>query len=103
VPLTRLLAGIAHHTGWQVFLEPNINPPVSVKFQDLKTGEALRMLLGNLNFAIVPQTNGPTHLYVFRTARARATRMIRPEDLISKAAKSGKIPNELVVTVKPGV
>ncbi len=103
VPVSRLLASIAHHTGWQVFLEPNVNTPVSVKFQDLKTGEALRMLLGNLNFALVPQTNGPTHLYVFRTARASATKLIRPEDLISKKAKSGKIPNELVVTVKPGV
>src|SRR6185312_5871118 len=103
VPLTRLLGSIAQHTGWQVFLEPNINAPVSVKFQDLKPGKALRMMLGNLNFALVPQTNGPQHLYVFRTAMIKATKLMHPGDLVSKTAKSGKIPNELVVTVKPGV
>ena len=103
MPVSRLLAGIARHTGWQVFLEPNVAHNVSTKFQDLSSGEALRMLLGDLNFAIVPQTNGLTHLYVFRTSLARATQMIRPEDLVSKKSRSGKIPNELVVTVKPGV
>ena len=36
-------------------------------------GEALRRLLGSLNFAMVPQTNGPQRLYVFRTAMKNAT------------------------------
>jgi hypothetical protein len=103
VPVSRLLAGIARHTGWQVFLEPNVTRNVSTKFRDLSSGEALRMLLGDLNFAIVPQTNGPVHLYVFRTSLEKATKLIHPEDMVSKVSRSGKIPNELVVTVKPGV
>lgn len=103
VPVARLLASVARYTGWQVFLEPNVTRNVSTKFQDLSSGEALRMLLGDLNFALVPQTNGPTHLYVFRTSMGRATQLIHPADLLSRTAKSGKIPNELVVTVKPGV
>ena len=104
VPVSRLLGAIAGHTGWQVLLEPNVTHNVSTKFQDLNAGQALRMLLGDLNFAIVPETNGgPTHLYVFRTSMAKATKIIRPEDLVSKISRSGKIPNELVVTVKPGV
>ena len=102
-PLTRLLANVARDTGWQVFLEPNVKHTVSTKFQELSSGQALRMLLGDLNFAIVPQTNGPSHLYVFRTSMAKATQIIRPEDLVSKVSHSGKIPNELLVTVKPGV
>ncbi|HXT13387.1 MAG TPA: S8 family serine peptidase [Candidatus Angelobacter sp.] len=102
VPVSRLLAGIAKHTGWEIFLEPHVTHTVSTKFADLSAGEALRMLLGDLNFAMVPQTNGPLHLYVFRTSRRSATQLIRPEDLVSKTAKSGKIPNELVVTLKPG-
>ena len=102
-PVARLLSGIARHTGWQVFLEPNLTHTVSTKFKDLSSGQALRMLLGNLNFALVPQTNGPTHLYVFRTSMGKATQIIRPGDLLSKFSHSGPIPNELVVTVKPGV
>lgn len=102
MPVERLLGAIASHTGWEIFLEPNTTHNVSTKFQDLPSGEALRMLLGNLNFALVPQTNGPTHLYVFRTSKNNATRAIRPEDLVSKVSRSGKIPNELVVTMKPG-
>jgi hypothetical protein len=102
LPVERLLGGIARHTGWQIFLEPNVSHNVSTKFKDLSSGQALRMLLGDLNFALVPQTNGPTHLYVFRTSMGNATKIIHPEDLISKVSKSGKIPNELVVTMKPG-
>ncbi len=102
LPVARLLGGIARHTGWQIFLEPNVSHTVSTKFKDLSSGQALRMLLGDLNFALVPQTNGPTHLYVFRTNIGNATQMIRPEDLVSKVSHSGKIPNELIVTMKPG-
>ena len=102
LPVARLLGGIARHTGWQIFLEPNVSHTVSTKFKELSSGQALRMLLGDLNFALVPQTNGPTHLYVFRTNMGNATQMIRPEDLVSKVSHSGKIPNELVVTMKPG-
>ena len=103
VPVARLLGGIARHTGWQVYLEPNVTHNVSTKFQDLSSGEALRMLLGDLNFALVPETNSPTHLYVFKTSMRKATQFIRPEDLVSKISRSGKIPNELVVTMKPGI
>lgn len=103
VPVTRLLAAVSRHTGWEVFLEPNVTRNVSTKFQNLPSGEALRMLLGDLNFALVPQTNGPPHLFVFRTSMVRATQLIHPADLLSRTARSGKIPNELVVTVKPGV
>jgi len=104
LPVQRLLSGIAHHTGWEVFLEPNVTHNVSTKFKDLSSGQALRMLLGDLNFALVPQTNGgPSHLYVFRTSMGKATQIIHPGDLVSKISRSGKIPNELVVTVKPGV
>lgn len=102
VPLNRVLAAVSEFTGWQVFLEPDTTHNVSTKFQNLPAGEALRMLLGNLNFAIVPQTNGPNHLYVFRTSMGNASRLIHPSALVSTKARSGKIPNELVVTMKPG-
>jgi len=102
VPVDKLLGSIVDHTGWEVFLEPNVTRNVSTKFQDLPSGQALRMMLGDLNFALVPQTNGPSHLYVFRTSQGNATQAIRPDNLVSRVSRSGKIPNELVVTMKPG-
>ena len=103
VPVEQLLGSVARHTGWEVLLEPKVTYNVSTKFKDLSSGQALKMLLGDLNFALVPQTNGPTHLYVFRTSMGNATQIIHPGDLLSKASHSGKIPNELVLTIKPGV
>jgi hypothetical protein len=102
LPVIRVLGAVADFTGWKIYLEPNLSRTVSTKFKDLSTGEALRMLLGDLNFAIVPQTNGPNHLYVFRTSIGNATHLISPSSLVSTKARSGIIPNELVVTLKPG-
>jgi hypothetical protein len=97
--LPRLLEQIAAATGWKVFLEPGVNHTPSAKFKDLPTGEALRLLLGSLNFALVPQTNGPSRLYVFRTSQGNATQLIRP---VSSERKSHVLANELVVRLKPG-
>jgi Subtilase family len=95
--LLKVLETIAADTGWQVYVQPDTDRNVSVKFKSLSTGEALRSLLGNLNFAVVPRTNGPSRLYVFRTSQSQATRLIRAP---AKPAKP--IPNELIVTLKPG-
>jgi hypothetical protein len=54
-----LLADIAHQTGWHIFIEPGVDRQADVKFKNLSTGDALKKLLGDLNFAFVPQTNGP--------------------------------------------
>lgn len=102
LPVLRVLAAVGNYTGWQIFLEPNTTRDVSTKFQNLPTGEALQMLLGTLNFAIVPQTNGPNRLYVFRTAMDNARQLVRPSALFSTKTRSGIIPNELIVTLKPG-
>ena len=64
-----LLEKIAVDAGWQIFVEPDTTTRRSAKFKDLPSGEALRMLLGDLNFALVPQTNAVPRLYVFRTER----------------------------------
>ena len=99
-PLWPLLEDIAHQTGWHIFVEPGTERNASTKFQDLPPDDALRMLLGNLNFAFVPQTNGPDFLYVFTTSRANATQPVRLEKPVVK--KQQHIPNELIVKLKPG-
>jgi len=92
----QLLEHVAAATGWQVYLDPDVNHVVSAKFKDLPSGEALRHLLGNVNFVVLPQTNGVSRLYVFRTTRQQATRQVRPA---RKPAQP--IPNQLIVTLKP--
>lgn len=101
--LIRVLEGVAKLTGWHVFIESNLTTKVSVKFKDLPSGDALHFLLGDLNYAIVPQANGGAHLFVFRTARANATIMIHPGDLNpGNKLEATIIPNELIVRLKPG-
>lgn len=97
--LTDLLTRIATETGWQVFVEPGTEHTASTKFKNLSSGEALRLLLGDINFALVPQTNAPSRLYVFRTGMDKATQYIRA---LKKAAGAKRIPNELIVKLKPG-
>lgn len=91
--LRDLLEEIAVATGWRIFVEPDTSHTVSAKFKDLAPGEALRLLLGDINFALVPGTNANARLFVFRTSQEHATQSIEP----SKA-----IPNELIVRLKPG-
>ena len=91
-----LLEQIAAGAEWKIFVEPGAEHKASAKFKDLPSGDALKMLLGDLNFALVPQTNGPSLLYVFRTTMQNATRQV----VIAKPAK--RIANELLLKVKPG-
>ncbi len=93
-----LLEHVAAATGWQIYLDPGAIRNISVKFKDLPSGEALHSMLSGMNFVMVPQTNTPSRLYVFRTSQHQATRLIsapRPKSAIP-------IQNELIVTLKKG-
>lgn len=96
-----LLEDIAHQTGWHIFVEPGIDHKADVKFSGQPSGAALKKLLGSLNFAFVPKTNGPSELYVFATRRENATRMIG-STVLGKKAPAKHVANELLVKVKPG-
>jgi len=97
-----LLQHVATATGWQILLDPAITNRIPAKFVNKTPGDALRRLLGENNYALVPETNSPSRLFVFRNSREQATRVIQPA--ASTADKPGKsrILNELVVTLKPG-
>ena len=96
MPLWPFLEDLAHKSGWRVYVEPGTDKMVSTKFKDLPAGEALKMVFGDLNYALVPQTNGPTCLYVFLTAMQNATKPV----VARKPATH--VPNELMVKLKPG-
>ena len=96
-----LLEDIAHQTGWHIFVEPTASHNSSVKFRNLPSGEALEKLLGTLNYAFVPQTNGPQELYVFTTTIHNATRRVAAA-APPKAGPMRHVPNQLIVKLKPG-
>jgi hypothetical protein len=62
-----LLEQIASATGWQVFMEPGTKSVVSAKFKDRAPGEALRLLIPSLTAVLVPASNAPPRLLVYRT------------------------------------
>ena len=100
--LLNVLETIAAKTGWKVFVEPETLHKVSAKFKDLPPGEALRLLLGDVNFALLPSTNSSQRLYVFRTTMQHATQAVSPHLAETKAAPKS-VPNELIVRLKPGM
>jgi hypothetical protein len=99
--LYQLLEKIAASTGWHIYVEPDLSRKVSAKFKDLPPGEALHMLLGDVNFALVPETNASPRLFVFRTTMKNATRLVRPA-VPADIGKAKIIANELIVRLKPG-
>src|SRR5207249_4191221 len=96
-PLPRVLEGITSATGWHVYLEPGAEHTVTARFRGLKPADALRRLLGDLNFALLPQTDGPPRLFVYRHSPDAATELVRRDE----AGKSKPIDNELLVILKP--
>lgn len=95
--LVPLLERVAAQTGWQVFVEPAPDFRASAKFKDLPAGDALRRLLNDLNYVIVPQTNSPPRLYVFRSVVQNATQAV-----LAESPKSRRVPRELIIRVRPG-
>lgn len=73
-----LLEKLTSSTGWQVYVEPEVSHTVSAKFKNLAPGEALRLLLGDLNFALIPEHNASPKLFVFRTSMGKATQRVQP-------------------------
>jgi hypothetical protein len=101
--LPEALARIAADTGWQVYVESNTTHAVSAKFKDLPAGEALRFMLGDLNFALVPETNASPRLFVFRTSMQKATQLVSPAPVRTVSdAHTNRVPDELIVRLKPG-
>ncbi len=96
LPLWPLLEKIAAAAEWNIYVEPGAERNASAKFRGLPSGDALKRLLGDLNFALVPRTNAPSQLYVFRTTLQAATRRV----VVAKPAK--RIARELLLRVKPG-
>jgi Subtilase family/Fervidolysin N-terminal prodomain len=100
--LAKLLGRISAATGWQVYVQPGTERTVSVKFEHLDQADALRLLLGRLSFALVPEDHAPPKLLVYRTSVQDAVQLVpslRPQ---KRTAGSRPIPNQLIVRLKKG-
>jgi len=93
--LYTLLTKIARQTGWHVYVEKSAETTVSVKFKDLPADQALRLLLGGLNYS-KDKTNGVTRLFVYHTVAKAATQLVKAEK------KDYRIANEDLVKLKRG-
>jgi len=99
--LTNVLQEIAASSGWQVYLEPGTDYQVRAKFKGFPVGEALRHLLGNLNYALLPQTNSAPKLFVYKSSLQGATQLMTVESGGSISKRGQPISNELVIASKP--
>ena len=95
----QLLQRVATATGWEIYLDPEITNRIPAKFTGKEQGEALRRLLGDYSYALVPETNSASKFFVFRNSRDQATQVIQP---LATAKSTNRISNELIVTLKPG-
>lgn len=94
-PLHQVLESLALSSGWRIYVEPDIGRTVSTRFENLTAPAGLQHLLGDLNYALVPDSISAARLYVFQTTVAGATR------LIGAPARSSRIVDELIVTLSP--
>jgi hypothetical protein len=95
--LTKLLKRVSAVTGWKVYLEPGTTFVTSAKFRNLTEDQALRRLLGNLNYSR-ESTNGATELFVYHTREHAATELVRAPNPAAK--KDYRIANEWIVKLK---
>jgi hypothetical protein len=101
-PLIPTLEDLAIQTGWHIFLEPTAGKAFTTTFTGLPKGQAMRILLGDLNYSFIPQADGPTKLFIFRTTLDAATFEIQPK-ATSIAPATKRVPNQLIVKLKPGM
>ena len=99
LPLQKVLGHLSGATGWKVFVEPGLDQPISVQFRNASQGDALKLLLGNLSYALVPQAGAGSRLYVYKNSLSDATSLIRPE--LSNRPKNW-LPNEMIISLAPG-
>ncbi len=96
--LERILGQLARSSGWRVLLQPGSSRPVYAKFRGADRGEALRLILGDLNYALLPQAEGGSELRVYKTIPTAATQVILPGD--PKMSKDW-LSREVLVSLSP--
>ena len=97
------IKAVGGRIGWTVWIEPGLESrKVSTRFTDLPVSEALRRIMGDLNYALIRGDNVETsRLLVYATSASKATRKLNLADQVV-IFYSKKIDNEIIVQIKPG-
>ena len=101
--LADALKAVGGRMGWNIWIEPGLEARrVSTRFTDLSISEALRRIMGDLNYALIRgKSAGSSKLLVYATSASRATRKLNLSDQVL-IFRSKKIDNEIIVQVKAG-
>jgi hypothetical protein len=99
LPLPKMLSRLSTATGWKIFLQPGLDQNISVQFQNAAQGDALKLLLGNLSYALVPQTGGVSKLYVYKTSLSDATALVEPD---RASRPKNWLEKEMIISLAPG-
>ncbi len=103
INLADALKAVGGRMGWNVWIEPGLESRrVSTRFTDLTVSEALRRIMGDLNYALIRGKSAETSkLLVYATSASRATKKLNLSEQVV-IFYSKKIDNEIIVQVKPG-
>ncbi len=101
VPLSKVLTRLARQTEWEIRIESGKDRTVLTEFSDLPPRDALRALLGEFSFVLIPERNKPSRLLVYQSSADAADTLVNPGD-DEYTLEPGPIPNELIVRIKPG-
>ena len=102
-PLIPTLETLAASTGWHIDLEPTPGKTFTTRFTGQPRGEAMRILIGSeMSYAFATMDDGQTKLFIFRTSRSAATYQIEAKPVL-KEPVTKKVPNQLIVKLKPGM
>ena len=99
IPIGKALARLSAVTGWTVFLQPGLDLTVNAQFRNASQSDALKMLLGNLSYALVPQQGGGSKLYVYDTSLSDATKLVHPDE---SSRPKNWLAKEIIVSLAPG-
>ena len=97
-PLSKVLSDIGALAEWEVLVEPGLQATVSTRFEGLPAHQALRRILGNLNFAVLPGKNGRKKLYIYRNSIRAATKQLKPK-AGNQPSQSRRIENEIIAAL----
>jgi hypothetical protein len=96
--LLRVLGELRRQTGWDVLVEPGLNPPVSIRIKSKPAPQALRLLLGKLRYTLKSEPGQPFRLSVYQKSEKSAT-----EPVVEAPGASKRLEGQIVVGVKSEV
>jgi hypothetical protein len=89
-PLEKILQLLSDQEKWQILVEPGLKLNVTTRFKDLTQTEALRRLLNDVNFVIIPSKRNQSKMLVYQTSSDNAVRKITPKIRNTKSSFTKK-------------